>query len=150
MEITEVTSIQPPGYVLPMDVYLTPSTTPKLSEGDKKALSLIIAGYSFSARSQDLMRFVTVVSSTAQAYLVKIGRYGPYFDIFTQISISIARARVLLEARNDDKACAILYSIETALKIIIEKENLTATGAEMYDGKMPLVPNTDEAYEYGI
>lgn len=118
----------------------------------------MIAAYTFSPRTYDLMRFVSALNSTIQAYLVKRNRYGEYIEIFADISQRIATIRVLIDSPRDQaRAAAALYSLETALKIIAEREGLTQTGASMYDGKMPITPLTkissadgEEEDPYGI
>ncbi|MFA5408747.1 MAG: hypothetical protein WC343_08265 [Bacilli bacterium] len=114
----------------------------------------MIAAFTFSPRTYDLMRFVAALNSTIQAYLVKRNRYSEYVPIFRDISHRIANARVLLDSPIDQgRAAAILYSLETALKIIAEREGLTQTGASMYDGRMPLSPAAETPTEedpYGI
>lgn len=136
------TSDAPELYTLPPQYYLNrPDRKDQLSTGDKEALSTMIAAYTFSPRTHDLMRFVTALNSTIQAYLVKRNCYNEYARIFVDISARITSARILLDSPQDQSlAAAMLYSLETALKIIAEREGLTATGASMYDGKMPLIP----------
>lgn len=142
-------------YSLPPQYYLnSPDRQDQLSTGDREALSTMIAAFTFSPRTYDLMRFVAALNSTIQAYLVKRNRYSEYISIFRDISQRIANARLLLTSPLDQgQAAAILYSLEIALKIIAEREGLTATGAAMYDGKMPLAPATETPTEedpYGI
>jgi hypothetical protein len=77
---------------------------------------------------------------------VKEGRALEYYGIFHDISVEIANARILLDSpRGSGQAAVILYSVETALKIISEREGLTMTSISMYEGKMPFTP-TD--YDY--
>ncbi len=146
-------------YTLPPKYYLNhPDRPDQLSAGDREALSTMIAAYTFSPRTYDLMRFVSALNSTIQAYLVKRNRYGEYIEIFADISQRIATIRVLIDSPRDQaRAAAALYSLETALKIIAEREGLTQTGASMYDGKMPITPLTkissadgEEEDPYGI
>ena len=124
------------------------------SVGDKEALSALIAAYSFTSNIHDLMRFVSSLSSTIQSYLVKSDKYYPYHSIFFDITTQIAQARVLLSnPRSYGQASVILYSLETALRIIAERENLTLTAVSMYEGKMPFAPTetvADEADPYSL
>lgn len=144
-------------YTLPPQFYLnSPDRPDQLSAGDREALSTMIAAYTFSPRTYDLMRFITALNSTIQAYLVKRNKYTEYVTIFQDISLRIATIRILLDSPRDQaRAAAALYSLETALKIIAEREGLTQTGAQMYDGRMPIAPTNEtpaEAEEdpYGI
>lgn len=135
----------PAFYTLPPIFYLnSPDRPDQLSAGDREALSAMIAAFTFSPRIYDLMRFVTALNSTIQAYLVKRNRYSEYTHVFREITQHIANARILLDSPTDHgRAAIILYSLETALKIIAEREGLTQTGAAMYDGKMPIAPVSD-------
>ncbi len=135
-----------PAYVLPDKLYVPKSGNNKLSDGDKEALSMIIASYAYTSDIRDMMRFVTVLSSTIQSYLVKCGHYNDYIVAFNEMNTYIAQARVLLDAKNYDKCAIILYSLETSLKIIAERERMTDTGASMYDGRMPISPDGDPEY----
>lgn len=138
---------QSPAYVLPDKLYVPKSgNNNKLTDGDKEALSMIIASYAYTSDIRDMMRFVTVLSSTIQSYLVKTGHYNDYVVAFNEMNAYIAQARVLLDAKNYDKCAIILYSLETALKIIAERERMTDTGASMYDGRMPISPDGDSQY----
>ncbi len=131
-------------YTLPPKYYLNhPDRPDQLSAGDREALSTMIAAYTFSPRTYDLMRFIAALNSTIQAYLVKRNRYSEYIEIFADISQRIATIRILIDSPRDQaRAAAALYSLETALKIIAEREGLTQTGASMYDGRMPITPIT--------
>jgi hypothetical protein len=153
--ITRGAAPPPSLYSLPPQYYLnSPDRQDQLSAGDREALSTMIAAFTFSPRTYDLMRFVSALNSTIQAYLVKRNRYSEYIPIFRDISQRIASARILLDSPLDQgRAAATLYSLEIALKIIAEREGLTQTGAAMYDGKMPIAPATEPPTEgdpYGI
>ena len=129
-------------YVLPPNLYLNaPDRPDQLSTGDREALSTMIAGYSFTPHIYDLMRFISALNSTIQAYLVKRNKYSNYVGVFRDITQEITNARISLDSPGDHgRAAARLYAVETALKIIAEREGLTQTGANMYDGKMPFAP----------
>ncbi len=129
------------GYRLPPEMYNTADSKKPITTGDREALSALIAAYSFSSNIHDLMRFVSTLSSTIQAYLVKCNRYSYYHAVFFDITNQMANARILLaNPRSYGQAAVILYSLETALKIIAERENLTQTAISMYEGKMPIMP----------
>jgi len=138
-------------YVLPPKFYLNePDRPDQLSAGDREALSTMIAAYTFTPSIYDLMRYVAALNSTIQAYLVKRNKYNRYIKVFSDITQEITSARILLDSpRDHGRAAAKLYALETALKIIAEREGLTQTGAKMYDGKMPLAPvaNPDTSSE---
>lgn len=129
-------------YGLPPSFYLNePDRPDQLSAGDREALSTMIAAYTFTPRVYDLMRYIAALNSTIQAYLVKRNKYNGYIRIFGDITQEITTARILLDSpQNHGRAAAKLYAIETALRIIAEREGLTQTGANMYDGKMPFAP----------
>ena len=124
---------QSPAYVLPDKLYAPKSGNNKLTDGDKEALSMIIASYAYTSDIRDMMRFVTVLSSTIQSYLVKTGRYNDYVVAFNEMNAYIAQARVLLDAKNYDKCAIILYSLETALKSSRKGED-DNTGASLAMG----------------
>jgi len=156
----QVVREQPQGglFMLPGKFYQNnPDQENALSAGDREALSTMIAAFTFSPRIYDLMRFVTALNSTIQAYLVKKNKYTEYTVIFQDISRHITTARILLDnPRDHGRAASLLYSLETALKVIAEREGLTQTGAAMYDGKMPITPfagdssEGQEADPYGV
>lgn len=134
------------GYKLPLEFYKESATAKPLTSGDREALSSLIATYSFSSNTYDLMRFITAFNSTLQSYIVRLGRGLDYYSTFNEINLEIANARTLLDSpRGSGQAAIILYSVEIALKIIAEREGLTLTAASMYEGKMPLSP---EAFDY--
>lgn len=131
-------------YKLPQRLYLNePDRPDQLSVGDREALSTMIAAYTFTPRIYDLMRYVAALNSTIQSYLVKRNKYDGYVRIFDDITQEITSARILLDApQNHGIVAAKLYAVETALRIIAEREGLTQTGASMYDGRVPFVPVT--------
>lgn len=119
---------QSPAYVLPDKLYTPKSGNNKLTDGDKEALSMIIASYAYTSDIRDMMRFVTVLSSTIQSYLVKTGRYNDYVVAFNEMNAYIAQARVLLDAKNHDKCAIILYSLETA-RLLNDQYNSKPSGS---------------------
>ncbi len=139
-----IAKLQGVGFRLPPEMYRHSRKTP-VSIGDKEALSALIASYSFTSNVNDLMRFVSVLSSTIQAYLVKCDKYHKYHSVFYDITLQMSNARILLSnPRSYGQASVILYSLETALRIIAEKEDLTLTAISMYEGKMPFAPVEQE------
>jgi len=151
--VVMITKFSDVGYRLPIEFYKQCNGRQTISTGDKEALSSLIAAYSFTSNVGDLMRFVSAFASTLQSYLVKEGRALEYYGIFHDISVEIANARILLDSpRGSGQAAVILYSVETALKIIAEREGLTMTSISMYEGKMPFTPadydysDKDDAY----
>lgn len=137
-----ITRVQETGYVLPAPLYARNQRTPDVSSGDREALSMLIAAYSFSSNLHDCMRFVSAFAATLQGYLVKAGRYAEYQLVFRDIGVEIGNARILLDSPRDAGQCgALLYHLETALRVIAEREGLTQTSVSMYEGKMPISPS---------
>jgi len=138
-------------YRLPFEFYQNGDRPATLSAGDREALSTLIAAYSFSPHVYDMMRYIAALNSTIQGYLVKKNNYGKYQEIFTDITQQITNARIYLNMPQEHgRAAAILYALETALKIIAEREGLTQTGANMYDGRMPIAPANTPLEEDGF
>lgn len=135
----------PGEYLLPPEFYLrSPDAPPPFSvhDGDREALSALIAAYSFTSTAADLMRFTSVLYRTIQGYLVKSSRYSAnYAAVFSDIFVHLSLARSLLSSPRDQaQACTILYSLETALVVIAEREGLTKSSSSMFDGRMPIQP----------
>ncbi len=123
------------------DSFLFSGFARQIDPGDKAAVSTIIGVYSYASRTSDIMRYTQVLSSTLQALLVKCNRYSTYHLVFERIRIMWGNARTLQDtATGSAQAAVLLAEIELLLKIIAEKESLTANTAELFAGQLTEKP----------
>jgi hypothetical protein len=110
-----------------------------IDSGDRAAVSTIMGVYSYTSRTADLLRYTQVLSSTLQALLVKGNRYMPYHynGTFDRLKKKWENARIIYDSPNGAApASVILADIELILKVIAEREGLTASSAELFAGQL--------------
>lgn len=112
-----------------------------LDIGEKEALSMLMAIYSYSLDVLSQLRNTQKLLQLTEAYLVKSGAWDPqYQDLYTSLWDSWIQACNLLNSPHDAWAARVLFSdVERALTIIAKKEGFTQDSKELYDGRTGLM-----------
>lgn len=123
--------------------------------GDRAAISTIIGVYSYCTGVWYMKRYTQVLASALQGLLVKTGRFSPeYREYFRRIWASWKQARLLMVSSEDHALADCLFSrIETALKLIAERERFTKNTSDVYSARLGLQlqePPKREEDPYGI